>query len=433
MSGWRLSLLACSGMVAAASAAHADSIVDAMTAAYHNNPTLDQARLAVRAAREDRIQARAGYLPQVSLNGSYGYQDYTVRTPSPFFGTITQTQQLHPETETAQVTQQVFTGGRLIGQSQLAHAGVDSARNTLRSAEQQVLLAAADAYLSVQRDERIVSLREQDVEALTRQLGGTQRRLDVGEVSRTDLAQVQTRLAGANSALAQAHADLDRSRAEYLQIIGSEPHDLQPPTIPPLPQTQDEAVALAQSAHPDLLRARSDVNVARAHTTIERSGLYPQVSVAGRYDHFNQSGFANQERDGASATVNLSVPLYEGGYYGSRVRQSRINEARADARVEEQRRQVVANASTAWSDYMALQSVVEAAHDQVSAAQEALSGAERERGLGLRSTLDVLNAEEEYRSAEVNLAHAEASAALSAYTLLADTGQLSLDTITPHQ
>jgi outer membrane protein len=182
-----------------------------------------------------------------------------------------------------------------------------------------------------------------------------------------------------------------------------------------------------------LLRARSDVNAARARTTIERSGLYPQVSVAGRYDHFDQSSFANQERDGTSATVNLSVPLYEGGYYSSRVRQSRINEERADARVEEQRRQVVANATSAWGDYTAFQGVVIAAHDQVAAAQEALSGAERERGLGLRSTLDVLNAEQEYRSAEVNLARAEAAAALSAYTLLADTGLLSLDSITPHQ
>jgi outer membrane protein len=432
MGAWRFSLLACSGIVAV-STAHADTIVDAMTSAYHNNPTLDQARLAVRAAREDRVQARAGYLPQVSLNGSYGYQDYTVRTPSPFFGTITQTQQLHPETESAQVTQQVFTGGRLSGQSQLAHASVDGARNTLRSTEQQVLLAAADTFLSVQRDERIVSLREQDVQALTRQLTGTQRRLDVGEVSRTDLAQVQTRLAGANSALAQARADLDRSRAQYLQVIGSEAHDLQPPTIPALPQTEEEAIHLAQTSHPDLLRARSDERAARARTTIERSGLYPQVSVAGRYDHFNQSNFADQERDGTSATVNLSVPLYEGGYYSSRVRQSRINEARADARVEEQRRQAIANATSAWSDYIAFQNVVTAARDQVTAAQEALSGAERERGLGLRSTLDVLNAEEEYRSAEVNLARAEAAAALSAYTLLADTGLLSLESITPHQ
>src|SRR5262249_16616270 len=155
--------------------------------------------------------------------------------------------------------------------------------------------------------------------------------------------------------------------------------------------------------------------------------------VAGRYDHFNQSSFANQERDGTSASVNLSIPLYEGGYYSSRVRQSRINEARADARVEELRRQVVANATSAWGDYTAFQGGVSAAHDQVAAAQEALSGAERERGLGLRSTLDVLNAEEEYRSAEVNLARAEAAAVLSAYTLLADSGQLSLDSITPHQ
>src|SRR5262249_16380189 len=151
--------------------------------------------------------------------------------------------------------------------------------------------------------------------------------------------------------LAQARADLDRSRAQYAAVIGYQPHDLQPPTIPALPQTLDEAVQRAQSSHPDLLRARSDERAARARTTIERSGLYPQVSVQGRYDPFNESSFADQERDGTSATVNLSVPLYEGGYYSSRVRQSRLNEARADAQVEEQRRQVVANATSAWADY----------------------------------------------------------------------------------
>ncbi|MBS0384268.1 MAG: TolC family outer membrane protein, partial [Proteobacteria bacterium] len=431
MSAWRFSLIACSSL-AAATAAHADTLIGAMTDAFHNNPTLDQARLAVRAAREDRIQARAGYLPQVSLNGSYGYQDYTVRTPSPFFGTITNHQQLHPETETAQITQQVFTGGRLAGQTQLAHAGVDSARNALRSTEQQVMLAAADAYLSVRRDETIVMLREQDVQALTTQLAGTQRRLDVGEVSRTDVAQVQTRLAGANSALAQARADLDRSRAQYTAVVGYEPHDLQPPTMPALPQTLEEAVRIAQTSHPDLLQARSDVQAARARTTIERSALSPQVSLQGRYDHFNQSNLVNQERDGTSATVNLSVPLYEGGYYSARVRQSRINEARADAHVEEQRRQIVANATSAWSDYAAYHGVLAAANEQVAAAREALNGAERERGLGLRSTLDVLNAEQEFRDAEINLARAEAAAALSAYTLLADTGMLSIETLTPH-
>ncbi len=432
MSAWRCSLIACSSL-AAASAAHADTLIGAMTDAFHNNPTLDQARLAVRAAREDRIQARAGYLPQVSLNGSYGYQDFTVRTPSPFFGTITTPQTLNPETESAQLTEQVFTGGRLAGQSQLAHAGVDSARNALRSTEQQVMLAAADAYLSVRRDETIVTLREQDVQALTTQLAGTQRRLDVGEVSRTDVAQVRTRLAGADSDLAQARADLERSRAQYAAVVGYAPHDLQPPTTPALPQNLDEAVHLAQTSHPDLLRARSDERAAHARTTIESASLYPQITLTGRYDHLNQSNFANQERDGTSATVNLSVPLYEGGYYSSRVRQSRIDEARADARVEEQRRQIVANATSAWSDYSAYQGVVSAANQQVTAARDALSGAERERGLGLRSTLDVLNAEQEFRDAEINLARAEAAAALSAYTLLADTGILSLDTLTPHQ
>ena len=428
---WRLSLLACSGL-AVVNTAHADTLLDAMNTAYRNNPSLDEARLAVRSAREDRVQARAGYLPQVSVNGSYGYQDFTVRTPTPF-GQITTGQTLNPATASAQVTQQVLTGGRLGAQSRLARANMDGASQNLRSTEQQVLLSAVEAYLNVQRDERIATLREQDVQALSDQLVGTQRRLDVGEVSRTDLAQVQTRLAGANSALAQSRADLAHSRAQYLAVVGVEASDLQPATIPSLPDTLDAAVNLAEASHPDLQRARSEERAAHARITIEGSSLYPQVSVSGRYDYFDQSSFINQERDGASATVNLSVPLYEGGYYGSRVRQARINVERADARVEETRRQIIANVTGAWADFVSYRSVVSAARDQVGAGLEALNGAERERGLGLRSTIDVLDAEQEYRNARINLARAEAAATLSAFSLLADTGVLSLESLDPRR
>ena len=413
-----------------ACAATADTLEDALVAAHANNPNLEDARLALRAAREDRAQAVAAYLPAFGISGSIGAQTVESDTTS-FFGPTTTESDLEPSNATAQLTQQVFTGFRRSGQSRLAQANIASARKGLRSREQDVLLAAVNAYVGVMRDAEIVRLREEHVQGLSTLLAGTRRRLDVGEVSRTDVAQAQTRLAGARAALSRSRADLESSQASYIAIIGRPPEGLiAVAALPQTPHSLDEAVRQADNGHPDLGRAASQEAAARAQVTIERSALLPQVSLVGRADENRDSSATESRRESSSAVAQFSMPLFEGGYAWSRTRQSRINVGRAEARTEAQRRQIIANVTSSWSNLTASREILTAANEQVETSAIAVDGAERERGFGLRSTLDVLDAEEEARNALIGRARANADAVIASYALLAATGALTLENAT---
>lgn len=409
-------------------AAHADTLEDALAAAYRNNPNLEDARLAVRSARENSTQAYAGYLPQVGVTTTYGIRQGETETMG-IFGPATSDYDLEPTTANVQLQQQLYTGGRRDGQVRVARAGVEGARHGLRATEQDVLLAAVDAYVSVQRDERIVRLRTEHVDALTRQLAGARRRLEVGEVSRTDVAQAQTRLSGARAALARAEADLSNARARYELVVGEPPGALEAITAPDVPATLDTAIGEAEARHPEILRAMAERRGAQAQIEVERSALRPQLSILGRYETAQESSTPTDRNEGASAVAQLSVPLFEGGFARSRMRQGQINVGRAEARTEARRRQIVANVISSWNNLNAGRDIVTAAQEQVAAADQAVEGAERERGLGLRSTLDVLNAEEERRNAQVALVRAEAEATFAAFALLASTGALTVNTL----
>ncbi|WP_325060339.1 TolC family outer membrane protein [Vitreimonas sp.] len=423
-----LASLSLAPLLLAPGAACADTLQDALSAAYRNNPNLEDARLAVRAAREDSVQAFADYLPSLGVTGSYGARTAETETTG-IFGPSESETELDPGAASVVLQQQLYTGGRRDGQVRRARAGIESARHGLRSTEQDVLLAAVDAYVSVMRDQEIVRLRHEHVEGLTRQLAGARRRLEVGEVSRTDVAQAQTRLAGARASLARAEADLESSRARYQLVVGQMPEGLEPAEAPPTPANLDDAVAQAEARHPDVLRAMAERRGARAQVEVERSALRPQVSIVTRYDHAEDSSIADDRSDSASAVAQFSMPLFEGGFNRSRVRQSRLNVGRAEARIEGLRREVVASTIASWNDLVAGRDIVAAAEEQVAAAEQAVAGAERERGLGLRTTLDVLNAEEERREAQVALARAEADETFAAFALLAATGALTVSTI----
>lgn len=410
--------------------ASADTLEDALVAAHANNPNLEEARLALRSAREGRAQAIASYLPSLGISASAGMQSVESDTTSAFGPSTTQAD-LEPTNATAQVTQQLFTGFRRSGQSRLAEANIAGAREGLRSREQDVLYAAANAYVSVMRDIEIVRLREEHVEALGRLLSGTRRRLDVGEVSRTDVAQAQTRLAGARANLARSRADLETSQAQYVAIIGRPPEALAPvAALPQTPHSLEEAVRQADDHHPNIAQAESQEQVARAQVTIERSALLPQVSLVGRTDENRDFNSSESRRESSSAVAQVSVPLFEGGYAWSRTRQSRINVNRAEARTEAQRRQIIADVTSAWANLAASREVLVAANEQVETSAIAVEGAERERGFGLRSTLDVLDAEEEARNALIGRARANADAVVASYALMAATGALTLETAT---
>ncbi len=401
----------------APSAAQAASLEDALAAAYRNNPTLEAARLSAAAADEDRAQARAEYLPTLDVVASAGTRSGETNGVDDA--------DTDPRSVSYIANQGLFTGGFRVARSRLARANVDAAREELRAVEQGVLLSVIAAYVDVRRDEEFVRIRQSNVTVLEQQESEAEARFEVGDITRTDVAQSEARLAGARSGLSAAQAALEGSRARYLQVVGEAPDALAAPPQPPdIPRSLDEAVEQAIALNPDLRQARTGERAARAQTGIERSALLPQISVVGRYDQSEDVGAPGVESDGVSATAQISVPLFEGGFARSRVRQSRINERRAAEVTEQARRQVVAGVTSAWNDYLAAQRVVESSHAQLEANQLALEGVQEERSVGLRTTLDVLNAQQEYLDAQLTLVSAERDQYVAQHVLLQSLGRL---------
>lgn len=397
--------------------AHADTLGDALAAAYRNNPTLEGARYGARAADEGRAQARALYLPTLDLAASASRRSGETNGVDEVDS--------DPRSLSYIASQDVFTGGSRIARSQLARANVDGAREELRAVEQSVLLAVIAAYVDVRRDEEFVRIRQSNVSVLEQQEVEAEARFEVGDITRTDVAQSEARLAGARSGLSAAQAALEGSRARYAQLVGEIPEALEAPPPPPdIPRALDEAVEQALALNPDLRQARTGERAARAQTGIERAALLPQVSVVGRYDQSDDVGAPGIETDTVTATAQIAVPLFEGGFARSRVRQSRINERRAAEFSEEARRAVVAGVTGSWNDYLAAQRVVESSRSQLSANELALEGVQEERSVGLRTTLDVLNAQQELLEARLAFVSAERDLYVAQHILLQSIGRL---------
>ncbi|HWA00042.1 MAG TPA: TolC family outer membrane protein [Caulobacterales bacterium] len=425
---WRV-LCAAAMIAALAAPASAITLEDALHQAFSDNPDLEQARLGVDAANEDRHQAMAAYAPTMDISGSYGVRNLEEFQPGGIFGSTHTENKLTPSTATARVQEQLFTGGRRGGRVDLARAGVRGARAALRSTEQDVLLTAVQAYLFVWRDQQIVSFSESYVQSLEREVSGTQRRLQVGEVTRTDLSQAQARLAGARAALASARSALETSRAQFIQIIGAQPDDLaRPPATPPVPATLDEAL-LEAGNHPRLAAAHENENAASARVRIEAAARLPQLAFVARADRNEDVQYPRDYQDSSSAELQFSMPLYEGGFAYSRTRQANIYLDSARAASEARRRQTEAEVVSRWNAVIAARDMLAAALQQVDAAESAVQGAQREQGLGLRTTIEVLNAEQEWRQAQIDLARAQTNDQLVAYQLLSAIGALSLDNL----
>lgn len=427
---WLTAALAAAAPLGAVAApdAHAETLPQALTAAYQSNPTLQAARAQARSADEGMVQARSGFLPRVTANGTYAERTVKSRTETAP-GVIASAKSAFEPTTTygVQAVQPLFTGGRLIAQTRQASASIELNQAALRSTEQGVLLQAIAAYVDVRRDEESVRIQTNNAEVLTRQLQAAKDRFQVGEITRTDVAQAEARLAGAEAGLAAARSVLEASRARYAEIIGKPPETLEaPPPAPTLPESLDAARDEAIAANPDLQRLMQAEKIARAQVAVQVSTLLPQVSVVGTYQRQRdelRTG-TNIEQDVNAATAQVSIPLFEAGFGRSTVRQAKQDLQQARAQTEGVRRQVVSDVTAAWNDVLATKRVIAASREQERAAALALEGAEQELQVGLRTTLDVLDAQQEVLNAQLAVVRAERDGYVAAHALLQAMGKL---------
>ncbi|WP_211847184.1 TolC family outer membrane protein [Neoroseomonas eburnea] len=420
------------------------TLQEALAAAYSNNPTLLAARAQLRAVDENVPQALAGWRPTVVIAGSAGYSDTSLRSQQTVtaqrdqFGNL-----LNPSTAgqpfslytdsprdtatlQATVSQPVYRGGRTTASTRRAENQVYGQRARLLATEQQVLLDSVSAYVGVIRDTEVVRLNANNVEVLNRQLQATNERFRVGEITRTDVAQAESRLAGARASLQQAEGNLQSSRAIFVRLIGIEPTRVQapPPLVPPV-RSQQDAVRIASDNNPTVVAAMFEEAAARDFIDVQFSTLLPQVSVnasAFRLDNQNARG---ARQTGAQVTANLNVPLYQGGAEHAAVRQARQQAQQARQAVADARRLAAQQATQTWESLRTARAQVESVRAQIRAQEIALDGVQREAIVGSRTTLDVLNAEQELLNARVNLVQALATLINASYQLTASIGRLT--------
>ncbi|KAA5606977.1 TolC family outer membrane protein [Roseospira marina] len=425
----RLSLLASAAAVASVvcfaswTDARAQSLEEALASAYLNNPSLQARRAQLRAVDQGVPLAKSGWRPSVQVSGETGWQQTTRDLGTSRFDTTN----TNPSSVTLSVTQPIFSGFRTFAQVDQAENNVLAERANLTSVEQQVLLDTAVAYLNVVRDHAVVDLNRNNEDVLGRQLEATQDRFRVGEITRTDVAQAEARLSGAHADTADAMASLEISRANFLRVTGVMPGELDPPpVVPNLPVTLDNAIERALVSNPNVIAAEYSWKAAQDEIRNQRGLLLPEVSLQGTYLYgWDQGNIENSEQETLAASINVTVPIYQGGGVYAQLRQAKHSAGQARLQLDDARTDVRERTQQAWEQMTATTASIESLEDQIDAAEIALEGVRREAQVGARTVLDVLDAEQELLNARVNLVRAQRDELVAGFNLLASVGGMT--------
>jgi outer membrane protein len=431
MRGAMLAAVAVTALVAG-SGVGAETLREALERTYRSNPTLMAQRERLRSIDETVAIARAGLLPNVSATGGLNQDLFNTGSGEPRNFSIG-----------LDVSYPLFNGGRVRNQIGAANARVEAGRADLRATEGDIFTEAVGAYMDVIRDRSIVALNENQVRVLRTNLEATRDRFEVGDLTRTDVAQSEARLALAESALATAQGRLRTSEEGFRRIIGELPDELDPPpALPRLPDTADDAVAIALENNPDLRAIAAQVRAAGLDIDVIRADRLPTVNAVTGADYLNRLGSAaellsgppvagqtlpSNEVAGASVGVTARIPIYQGGSVGARVRQASAIRSQLTETAIETERFVIARTRAAFATYRSALEAIESNTIAVAANQLALEGTRAENTVGTRNILDVLNAEQELLNSEVQLVTARRDAYVAGFALLNAMGRAEAD------
>jgi TolC family type I secretion outer membrane protein len=400
------------------------TLKDALGIAYQTNPQLAGEQAQLRATDENVAQADAGWRPTVNATGSFGITtSHTV--PPPVFQDIDTL--THSQTAGVTVSQPLFRGGRTFAEVARAKAQVRQERARLIAIEQSVLLNAVNAYMNVVRDSATYQLQVSNVAALQKQLDAARTEFKFGEVTKTDVAQAEARLAGAQAGLLTAQGQLYASRAAFTQIIGRRPELLQAyPPFPDMPATQNDAMFAALKLNPNILAAHENEQAAKFAVDDAEGALAPQVSLQGQYQYSKTKANRNDMNAHAATIVGqVTIPIYQGGAEWATIKQQKELHGQSQMQIFDAERQVRQAVETAWQGFQAAQAAIRANLAQVKADQLAYEGVQKERAAGTRTVLDVLNAEQELLNAEVAVVVSRHDAYVAAHQVLAAAGLLT--------
>lgn len=413
-------LLAAVALTALAAPASAESLREALAAAYRTNPTLEAQRANVRVLDENVPIQRAASLPNVQLQSNYA--ELLIQSNNSFVvpKRVFQSQGV--------VNYPIYNGGGVKNGIAAAEQRVLAGRATLRNTEANVFTNAVAAYMDVIRDSAIVQLNQQNVRVLEVNLQASRDRFQVGDLTRTDVAQSEARLALARSQLQQAEARLISSRETFVQVVGHPAGDLEPPPpLPGLPAGPDQAVAIALNDNPALLAARKTVDATKFDVRVARASRLPTVSLQNQNGYFNYFGSIGSPQIpnagfNVQAGVGINIPIYQGGQPAARIRQAQARQGVAQEQLTENERAVVAQARSAYAVYRSSLEVIQSARTALEANKLSLEGVRAENSVGNRTVIEVLNAEQELLNSQVTLVTAERDAYVAGFAVLAAMG-----------
>ncbi len=419
-----MNLLAASLVLLAGTAgglsATAQTLEEALVQTYQTNPTLSAARAQLRATNERVPQALSGWRPSVEATGSTGKAiDDDVR---PTRGDEGRT----PASADLTVTQPLYRGGSTVAGTERAENEVLAQRARLASTEQDVLLNAITAYADVWRDQSVLQLNLNNEQVLRRQLEATQDRFDVGELTRTDVAQSESRLSSATADRIGAQGNLSSSRATFENVIGIFPAELEQPPVPGgLPEDQQTIVDLAESANPSVLATSFD-ELAALRSVREVAGeLLPSLELQGSVGYQHERTSRTSEGSSAEILAVVRVPLYQQGSVSSRVREAKQVASQRRLLVREAIRQARDDAISAWELLLTARAQIAALQESVRANEIALEGVRQENAVGARTVLDVLDAEQELLDAQVSLVSAQRDEVVASFSVLSAIGRMT--------
>ncbi|HWF76704.1 MAG TPA: TolC family outer membrane protein [Caulobacteraceae bacterium] len=433
----------CIAMLAAVGAgqpAAAETLTDAVALAYQTNPTLQSQRAQLRATDEEWVQAEAGLRPTVSVTGSYQYQHEQISV-----GGTSLSATVAGPTGNAIVTvnQPIYTGGAATAKIDAAQADILAGREGLRRTEISVLQSVVGAYLDVRRDQEQLAISQDNVNVLARQLEETTAKFNAGVLTRTDLAQSQARLAQARSQLAAAQSTLAQARAGYAAVVGQNPGELapEPPIAALLPPSVDAAFDAAERDNPQLRQATYAEEASAARLAQQKAQMRPTVSVQGQYGYvgaLSSTGFGGaatflESETGGVVSANVSVPVFAGGLYASQIRQAAEQDNVNRIGVEGARRDVLQAVSQSWNQLLGARASLAADEEQVKSDTVAYEGVREEQKVGLRTILDVLNAQQELEQSQLALVGARHDEYVAAAAVLAAMGALEARNLIPNE
>jgi outer membrane protein len=433
---WSAAVLTAVAVVSAGPSAYAETLEQALSDAYLLNPVLNAERARLRAVDEQVAVAKSGLRPFVTGTGDVNYVNQNSNTNSPSAiasgeGGLSSDGVNHPRGYAVQLQQPLFEGFQNLNAVRQAKAEVQGQREALRSVEQTVLLDAATAYVNVVRDQAVVRLRENDVRVLSEQLKATRDRFEVGEVTRTDVAQAEARRSEAIATLSVAQANLKTSRAAYEQVVGHPPGNLQtPPSIRHLlPHSLGEAMTVGDGENPIILTAVYNEEASLYAVEQIMGELLPELSLEAQYEkRFDQSSLI-QDIETTTVTGRLNVPFYQGGGVSARVRQAKETNNQLKREVEDARLRVHADVIANWGILQSSGPAIKSAESAVSANKIALTGVREEEKVGQRTTLDVLDAQRELLNSQIGLVSALRDRVVAEYSLYAAIGRMDAQTL----